>query len=216
MKIQRKQSVAACPATESVRADAKVAFDDLVQFRQTCEWTFWLFEKQLLVRLAVLGACLIRLSLTARYERLDRPPFLDDGKYRPGDDYAERTSKTVYGEVTYGRHYFMSRGGVSGFCPLDVVLGLTRDRLSPWIVQWVARLATRMRFKASQMVCKAVLNWAAATEIIVEVVLGMGRGAFYATTESAVGRRRHAGHRGRWQVSADGDRSGVGQATRQT
>src|SRR5260370_14969923 len=68
------------------------------------------------------------------------------------------------------------RGG-SGFFPLDVVLGLTRDRLSPWVMQWVARLATRMSFKAAQMVCKAVLNWAPATETIEQVVLGLGRAA---------------------------------------
>jgi hypothetical protein len=124
-----------------------------------------------------LGACLIRLFLTARYERLDLEPFLEDGKYRPGDEYAERTLKTFYGKVKYGRHYLMTRGGGSGFFPLDVVLGLTRDRLSPWVMQWVARLATRMSFKASQMVCKAVLNWAPATETIEQVVLGMGRDA---------------------------------------
>lgn len=178
MKIQRKQSRPVCPPTcANVRADAKVAFDDVADFCQTCEAPFWEFEKQLLVRIAVLGACLIRLFLTARYERLDLQPFLEDGKYRPGDAYAERTLKTVSGEVTYGRHYLMSRGGGSGFFPLDVVLGLTRDRLSPWVMQWVARLATRLSFKASQMVCKAVLNWAPATETIEQVVLGMGRDA---------------------------------------
>jgi hypothetical protein len=163
--------------SESVRADAKAAFDDLVQFCRICEDPFWEFEKQLLVRIAVLGACLIRLFLTARHERLDLQPFLQDSKHRPGDDYAERTLKTVYGEVTYGRHYVMTRGGGSGFFPLDEELGLTRDRLSPWVMQWVARLATRMSFKASQMVCKAVLNWAPATETIEQVVLGMGREA---------------------------------------
>ena len=85
--------------------------------------------------------------------------------------------KTVYGEVTYGRHYLLSCGRGSGIFPLDVVLGLTRDRLSPWVMQGVARLATRMSFQAAQMVCKAVLNWAPATETIEQVVLGMGRDA---------------------------------------
>jgi hypothetical protein len=79
--------------------------------------------------------------------------------------------------VTYGRHYLQARGGGSGFFPLDVVLGLTRDRLSPWVMQWVARLATRMSFKAAQMVSKAELHWAPATETIEQVVLGMGREA---------------------------------------
>jgi len=178
MKIQRKQSCSDWPPScASVHAQANAVFDDLTRFCQTCEWSFWVFEKQLLVRVAVLGACLMRLFLTARYERLPLQPFLEDDKYRPGDNYAERTLKTVYGEVTYGRHYLMARGGGSGFFPLDQVLGLTRDRLSPWVMQWVARLATRLSFKASQMVCKAVLNWAPATETIEEVVLGMGRDA---------------------------------------
>lgn len=176
MKVQGKQSAVGCPATSAaVGADAKAAFDDLVQFCQTSEASFWQFEKQLVVRIAVLGACLIRLFLTARSERLDLQPFLQGGKHRPGADYAERTLKTVYGEVTYGRHYLMARGGGSGFFPLDVVLGLTRDRLSPWVMHWVARLATRMSFKAAQLVCKAALNWAPATETIEQVVLGMGR-----------------------------------------
>lgn len=178
MKIQRKQSSPPCPVTSaSVRAEAKTAFDALARFCETCDTPFGRFEKDLLVRVAVLGACLIRLFLTARYERLELAPFSAGGKYRPGDNYAERTLKTVYGEVTYGRHYLMSRGGGSGCFPLDVALGLTRDRLSPWVMQWVARLATRMSFKASQMVCKAVLNWAPATETIEQVVLGMGRDA---------------------------------------
>jgi uncharacterized protein (DUF2147 family) len=176
MKGQSNQSTSACPVTrESVRADAKAAFDELVGFCESCASPFWIFEKEFLVRIAVLGGCLIRLFLTARYEQLDLQPFLKDGRYRPGDSYAERTLKTFYGEVTYGRHYLMSRSGGSGYCPLDVVLGLTRDRLSPWVMQWVARLATRMSFKAAQMVCKAVLHWAPATETIEQVVLGMGR-----------------------------------------
>jgi len=178
MKIQRKRSPTTCPVTSaSVRADAQAAFDDLTRVCETSTSSFWVFEKDLLVRMAVLGACLIRLFLTARHERLDVQPFLEDGRYRPGEDYAERTLKTPYGEVTYGRRYLMACAGGSGLFPLDVVLGLTLDRLSPWMMQWVARLATRMSFKAAQMVCKAVLHWAPATETIEQVVLGLGRGA---------------------------------------
>jgi hypothetical protein len=178
MMIQSKPATTVCTVTlAGVRQNAKAAYDDLVAFCEACDTPFWRFEKELFVRVAVLGCCLIRLFLTARYVRLDLQPFLKDGKYRPGDDYAERTLKTFYGEVPYGRHYLMSRGGGSGFFPLDVELGLTRDRLSPWVMQWVARLSTRMSFKAAQMVCKAVLNWAPATETIEQVVLGMGRDA---------------------------------------
>jgi uncharacterized protein UPF0236 len=178
MKVQATPSTTTRPASiASAGADAQAAFDAVRQFCETCGQPFWRFEKQLLCRIAALGVCLIRLFLTARYERLDLSPYLRDGKYRPGDDYAERTLKTVYGEVTYGRHYLMRRGGGCGFFPLDVALGLTRDRLSPWVMQWVARLATRLSFRAAQLVCQGVLNWAPATETIEQVVLGMGRQA---------------------------------------
>ena len=177
MRCQPNQAANDCPVTRaSVTAEAKAAFDDLLTYCVTCDAPFWLFEKQLLVRVAVLGCCLIRLFLTARHERLDVRPYLQNGAYRPGDPYAERTLKTFYGEVTYGRQYFMARWG-GGLFPLDRVLGLTRDRLTPWVMQWVARLATRMSFKAARMTCKAVLNWAPATETIEQVVLGMGREA---------------------------------------
>jgi hypothetical protein len=101
--------------------------------------------------------------------------YLRKGAWRLGDEQAPRTLKTAYGEVNYERHYLIARDGGEGYFPLDAELGLTNDRLSPWMMQWVARLATRMSFAASRMVCKAVLNWSPATETIEQVVLGMGR-----------------------------------------
>jgi hypothetical protein len=178
MRSQDNPAANDCPVTPaSVAAQARAAFDHLVAYCETCEAPFWLFEKELLVRVSVLGCCLIRLFLTARHERLDVSPYLDDGAYRLGEKYSERTLKTFYGEVPYGRQYLLARWGGGGVFPLDVVLGLSRDRLTPWVMQWVARLATRMSFKAAQMTCRAVLNWAPATETIEEVVLGMGREA---------------------------------------
>ena len=50
-------------------------------------------------------------------------------------------------------------GGGTGFHPLDVALGLTRDGFSPWVVQFVTRLATRMSYSASRLICKAGLGW---------------------------------------------------------
>src|SRR4029453_4784020 len=106
MKIQPKRPSTSCPVTSAmVRAEAKAAFDDIARLCETCDSAFWLFEKNLLVRMAVLGVCLMRLFLTARDERLDVKPFLEDDRYRPGDEYAQRSLKTVYGEVTYGRQY---------------------------------------------------------------------------------------------------------------
>jgi hypothetical protein len=178
MKSKVKRSTVVRPATSmSVGEDAKKCFEGIVEFCRSSKLRFGQFELELMKRLAVLGCCLIRLFLTARHERLDVQPFLEDGTYRAGDDNAERTLKTAYGKVTYARRYLQSRNGGSGIFPLDIELGLTWDALSPWVMQWVARLATRMSFKAAQMVCKAVLHWAPATETIEQVVLGMGRDA---------------------------------------
>jgi hypothetical protein len=161
----------------SARVETQAAFDKVTDFCQSSDDSFCRFEKQLFVLMAALGVCLIRLFLSARRERLDVKPLLQDGTYRLGDEHARRTLKTAYGEVSYGRPYLIARDGGSGFFPLDVKLGLTNDRLSPWVMQWVARLATRMSFAASRMVCKAVLNWSPATETIEQVVLGLGRHA---------------------------------------
>jgi uncharacterized protein UPF0236 len=178
MQRQVNPSVRECPVTSnSVLAESRDSFENLAKFCQTCDSPFWMFEKEFFIRIAVLAAFLIRLFLTARHERLDVQPFLRDGRYRFGDDYAERKLKTRFGQVRYGRRYLQSQRGESGIFPLDIELGLTRDRMSPWMMQWVALLATRMSFKASRMVCRAVLNWAPATETIEQVVLGMGREA---------------------------------------
>jgi hypothetical protein len=176
MPSQHKRSDASRPCTAaSARADAQAAFDKAADFCQTSDLLFWCFEGQLMVRIAVLGACLIRLFLVARRERLPIDPYLQKGAWRLGDERAPRTLKTAYGEVSYERQYLIAREGGEGYFPLDAELGLTNDRLSPWMMQWVARLATRMSFSASRMVCKAVLNWSPATETIEQVVLGMGR-----------------------------------------
>jgi hypothetical protein len=176
MRSQNRPTRSRCPVSlADARADARARFDDLVDFCQSSDDTFWRFEKQLFVLMAALGVCLIRLFLNARRARLDLQPHLQDGRFRLGDENARRTLKTAYGKVTYTRAYLAGRHGNQGFFPLDAELGLTNDRLSPWVMQWVARLATRMSFGAARMVCKAVLNWSPATETIEQVVLGLGR-----------------------------------------
>ena len=176
MRSQHKRSGGSRPCTmASARADAQAAFDKVADFCQTCGHVFWCFEKQLFVLMAALGACLIRLFLVARRERLDLNAYLQDGAYRLDEEHAQRTLKTAYGKVSYDRHYLIARDGGAGFFPLDAELGLSNDRLSPWMMQWVARLATRMSFAASRLVCKAALNWSPATETIEQVVLGLGR-----------------------------------------
>jgi hypothetical protein len=168
-----------CPVTTAALvAEARHRFDKLLDFCQRNDHTFWKFEQCLLALLAVLGRVLVRLFLTARHERLDLQPYLRGGAYRLGDRAAERTLKTAWGTVCYRRaHLIKKRRKGYGFHPLDGLLGLTRDRLSPWVMQLVGRLATRMSFAATRLVCRALLRWSPATETIEQVVLGLGREA---------------------------------------
>lgn len=175
MRDQHKPATEVCP--EAVKGEVRQAFEELFDFCAQSDDSFWDFERRLFVLMAALGRLLVRLFLTARHQCLDLQPHLEDGKYRLGNPYAERTLKTAYGPVRYGRAHLIQRKGGSGYYPLDALLGLTRDCLSPWVMQLVARLATRMSFAATRLVCQALLRWSPATETIEQVVLGLGRQA---------------------------------------
>ena len=165
------------PTEDSVLAEARQAFEELVCFCQSEERTFWEFEKRLLVLLFGLGRVLTRLMLVHRHLRLNLEPYLGMKGYRLGDGDAKRKLKTAFGEITYSRAHLIREGGGTGFHPLDVVLGLTRDGFSPWVVEFVTRLATRMSFAASRTICKAAPGWSPSTEGIEHLVLGLGRQA---------------------------------------
>jgi hypothetical protein len=173
-----KPAAGPCPVTaDLLAAQARQRFEQILAVCRQRDYPFAQFEKCLFALLAVLGRLLVRLYLAARHERLDLAPYLRDGHYRRGDPAAPRTLKTAYGAVAYHRAQLIRRRGGAGFYPLDAVLGLTRDQLSPWVMQFVARLATRMSFAASRLLCQAALRWAPATETIEQVVLGLGRQA---------------------------------------
>jgi hypothetical protein len=164
---------AADPAADVVRQ----ACQDLIDFCRGCPDRFAAFETGLWARLMALGVLLVRLFLAARHERLDLATHLADGTYRVGDPRAERQLHTRFGLLTYARAYLIRRAGGPGYHPLDAELGLTRDGFSPWVVQFTCRLATRLSFAASRVVCRAALGWSPSTEVIEQWVLGLGRRA---------------------------------------
>jgi hypothetical protein len=178
VKTNAKQPTLLCPATsEQLAQQARQRFEQILAVCWQRELTFARFEKGLAVLLALLATLLVRLYLAARHERLDLDPYLQDDQYRRGDPATPRTLKTAYGAVVYRRAQLIRRRGGAGFYPLDAVLGLTRDQLSPWVIQFVGRLATRLSFASARLLCQAALGWAPATETIEQVVLGLGRQA---------------------------------------
>ena len=72
MDGQPKIGTVVCPPTEeSVLAEARQAFEELVCFCLGEERTFWEFEKRLLVLLFGLGRVLTRLMLVHRHVELN-------------------------------------------------------------------------------------------------------------------------------------------------
>jgi hypothetical protein len=157
--------------------EAQGSFDALLRCCQEDDSTFGLFGTTLLRCLFALGCVLLRRFLMARRERLEGSAPQPARGYRRGDPQAERTLDTVCGPVRYTRAQMIRRRGGPGYYPLDVALGLTRDRFSPWVVSFVTRLATRLSFAASRLLCRSVLGWSPSTEAIEHLVMGLGRQA---------------------------------------
>jgi hypothetical protein len=179
MEGEHKTDKPPCPVVVSatVETAARQAFESLLRFCTQDDGPFRPFETNLLARLFALGCLLVRLFLTIRHERLVWQDQTPPRGYRRGDPQAERTLKTLFGRVTYQRTQLLRKQGGSGYHPLDVALGLTRDGFSPWVIQFVTRLATRLSFAASRLLCRSVLGWSPSTEAIEELVLGLGRQA---------------------------------------
>lgn len=151
--------------------------------------TFASFEMTFAVMLAGLGRLFIHLFLINRHINLSITEWLDNGAYRIQAKFAERTIKTIYGPVIYGRAYLLKIKGGDGFFPLDVVLGLTRDGFTPLVISLSSRLATRLSFGAAALVFKYFMAWSPSTESIECFVLGLGRyaGRYMESSPSPVG-----------------------------
>jgi hypothetical protein len=140
--------------------------------------SFFAFEQRLWPLVATLGRLLVALFLRTRHHTLDLAPWLADRRYRLKEHAAQRTLRTRYGPVTYGRAYLIPPGGTKPGChPLDMALGLVRDGFSPWVIPFVTRLATRLSYGAAARVCRYALGWSPSTEAIEGLVLGLGRHA---------------------------------------
>ena len=177
MDGEHKAPATPCPDDSSVDSttaerEARRVFDELVQFCGTSSSRFRAFEADLYRRLFALGCLLVRLFLTRRHERFTRLP---PSSHRLGNPTARRTLKTPFGKVSYVRTQWLRRGGGKGCHPLDADLGLTRDCFSPWVIQYVTRLATRMSFPSCRVLCRAVLGWSPSLDSIEKLVLGLGR-----------------------------------------
>jgi hypothetical protein len=179
MEGEPTKNTAGCPVPVSatLEDETRQTFEDLLRFCCQFKGRFRSFETTLLHRLFALGCLLVRLFLARCHERLAWQDPTPPPGYRLGNPQAPRTLKTLFGTVVYQRTQWLRKWGGQGFYPLDVALGLTRDGFSPWVIQFVTRLATRMSYPASRLLCKEFLGWSPSTEAIEQLVLGLGQQA---------------------------------------
>ena len=91
MDPQPNSAPESCPVTaDSVAAEARQRFEEMVDFCQHHEGTVFESEKRLLVLLFRLGCVLVRLTFVSRPLRLNLEPYLALNGYRLGNPSAER------------------------------------------------------------------------------------------------------------------------------
>jgi hypothetical protein len=178
MEAKDTTTAAACPELAALLSQARTQFETLLHAcadgptQPFGQFEGWVFRES-----GRLACCLVRVFLLACHQRLDLRRYLADGSPRESAPYAERTLRTRFGEVPYGRHYLTRKGGGGGFHPRDVELELTRDGFTPWVIAFVTQLATRLSYQAATRVCHKALGWAPSAEEIGRWVLGLGRRA---------------------------------------
>jgi hypothetical protein len=178
MDGKHKKDQQACPDLETVQAELRKKFENLLAFccgSGSERLTFYHFENELLRRVFELARLLVMLFLLSRHQRLNLRLHYNSRKYRLDEPCAVRQLQTVFGEVNYGRVYLRRRKGGSGYHPLDEELGLTRDGYSLGAIAFLGRLATRMSYESAQWICRCAWGWAPSTETLHRLVLGLGR-----------------------------------------
>jgi len=167
-----------CPEVETLQAELRQRFEKLLSFcgdRRHDHDKFHRFERELCRRVFELARLLVVLFLTHRHLKLNQRLRYNSRLYRQSAEFAQRKLQTMFGEITYGRLYLKRRKGGSGYHPLDVNLGLTRDGYSPAALSFLARLATRMSYESVQVISRSAWGWAPSTETLHRLVLGLGR-----------------------------------------
>lgn len=144
------------------------------------EKTFKAFESALIPMVFALGRTLAMLFLAAAEERVVRrtPERMRRGGRRFRKVEAKgRNLECWFGLVRHWRTYMaeVAKEDRHGFHPLDLALGLTKDRLSMLLLSICVRLATKMSFEQARSTAQWFLPTVPSTEVIENAALGLGR-----------------------------------------
>jgi hypothetical protein len=169
--MEVKDDIAAAPTVEEVKASIIRKVESLVVWVLTCQsLTFFAFETQLVPRVLALGRLFVQLFLCMREEQ-SQATHPQPGYKRLGPN--ARQLGTFFGKVRYWRTYFYCKG--SGYYPLDVELGLTRDGFSMLLRSYATRIATKVSYAQTALILNLFLGWTPAQETVEGMVLGLGQ-----------------------------------------
>lgn len=163
------------PSSAEIKATIRKQCEELINYceKGESEEKFYHFEKSIQELIREFSCLLIQLHLISFHERLDYSKWVQGGFYSMGKAIP-RHIKTIYGSVRYWRVYLIKKGG-GGFYPLDLLIGLTKDGFSPWVISLSTKLATRVSFSTSVLLFKCFLQWSPSSSSIQSLVQGMGR-----------------------------------------
>lgn len=165
--------VATAPTVEEVKARIVQEANGIVAWVMACQaLTFFAFETQLVPKVLALGRLFVQLFLCMRQEQFQATHSQPQQGYKRLGPYSRQLG-TFFGKVRYWRTYFYRKG--SGYYPLDVELGLTRDGFSMWLRSCATRMATKVSYAQATLILSLFLRWAPAQESIEGMVLGLGQ-----------------------------------------
>ena len=165
------QSALGLVESEALEAQRQVRFRDV--------------ERKLSEHLFAIGRALVMLFLALREEHVvaahrDRSRFEWFGKVYRQAPAIGRNLNTMFGVVRYFRTYMREVATTAetkrhGFHPLDLSLGLMKDRLSWNVLSLAVRLATKLTFGEARATMDLFVPNTPSTEVVEKAVLGMGR-----------------------------------------
>ena len=178
------------PSVETLRARVHDAVDAALNTAQSLSSTssvsFRVAEHELRDAVFAIGRALIVLFLGLHEEHVMAAHRAAHGTRYQGlfrilrqAPPIARNLTTMFGVVRYYRSYLreVAKSDRHGCHPLDVSLGLSRDRISWNVLMLAARLATKMAFAEARSTLGAFMPNAPSTEVIEKTVLGLHRHA---------------------------------------
>jgi hypothetical protein len=127
--------------------------------------TAYTVELTLFRRLLALGAALLKLFFLTRAAARPVAPVTPAGTRLPYHDQRPISYYSVFGKLTFARHYFFAPGQ-PGVCPLDAELSLPEHCYSDLLRDWASFATTDEAFRESQSTLERILGLSVSVQAL--------------------------------------------------